>query len=285
LIIAHNNLQNLSVLLQLLDDERNGIYLHVDKKCTEFVPDNFKLLCQNAKLTIIEPRRSVCWGGASMIEVTMALFREAHLDVFDYYHLLSGADLPIKPMDVIDRFFTDHQGKEFIGFSPFRRTDEGRLRYYHFFVDTSWFRKSRFVRIMNKALVSVQKMLALSRNYTYKGHIRRGPQWISITNAFVGDLLNFYANHSSWFRFSFCCDEIIIQTYAYNSSYRERLFSLEDEFYGCMRLIDWSRGGPYTFVYSDIQELINSDMLFARKFSDEIDFSIIRTISNILTQR
>lgn len=43
-----------------------------------------------------------------------------------------------------------------------------------------------------------------------------------------------------------------------------------------MRLIDWNRGEPYTFRISDISELINSDILFARKFDEKIDFEIVK---------
>ena len=32
LIIAHNNWKQLSLLLSVLDDERNDIYIHIDKK-------------------------------------------------------------------------------------------------------------------------------------------------------------------------------------------------------------------------------------------------------------
>ena len=35
LIIAHNEYPVLEVLLSMLDDERNDIYLHIDKRATE----------------------------------------------------------------------------------------------------------------------------------------------------------------------------------------------------------------------------------------------------------
>ena len=43
-----------------------------------------------------------------------------------------------------------------------------------------------------------------------------------------------------------------------------------------MRLIDWNRGEPYTFRISDISELINSDILFARKIDEKIYFEIVK---------
>lgn len=35
LVAAHHQMQLLQILLHLIDDERNEIYLHVDKKCKE----------------------------------------------------------------------------------------------------------------------------------------------------------------------------------------------------------------------------------------------------------
>ena len=45
-----------------------------------------------------------------------------------------------------------------------------------------------------------------------------------------------------------------------------------------MRYIDWKRGNPYTFEKNDYQLLIDSNMLFARKFSEKIDREIIDMI-------
>ena len=37
---------------------------------------------------------------------------------------------------------------------------------------------------------------------------------------------------------------------------------------GCLRLIDWKRGNPYTFQMQDIEEIMDSDRLFCRKVTD-----------------
>lgn len=59
LIIAHNNWSVLERLLVLLDDNRNDIYLHIDKK----VPFP-SLVCtlQKAKIIILN-KVNVKWGG------------------------------------------------------------------------------------------------------------------------------------------------------------------------------------------------------------------------------
>ncbi|WP_432418316.1 hypothetical protein [Bifidobacterium catenulatum] len=46
----------------------------------------------------------------------------------DYYHLISGFDLPLHDMDYINDFFIKHKGKEFIHFSELDETMTPRTR-------------------------------------------------------------------------------------------------------------------------------------------------------------
>lgn len=56
LIIAHNEYPVLEVLLSMLDDERNDIYLHIDKRATELFQQIKK--CQNAESRLLFNRKS-----------------------------------------------------------------------------------------------------------------------------------------------------------------------------------------------------------------------------------
>lgn len=50
LIIAHNEYPVLEVLLSMLDDERNDIYLHIDKRATELFQQIKKSKCRKPAL-------------------------------------------------------------------------------------------------------------------------------------------------------------------------------------------------------------------------------------------
>ena len=57
-----------------------------------------------------------------------------------------------------------------------------------------------------------------------------------------------------------------------NSPFKDSLFSFDQIEQGNQRKIDWTRGSPYTWKGTDIDEIIHSDLLFARKFSsDQLD--------------
>lgn len=129
LIIAHNNWKILERLLILLDDNRNDIYLHIDRK-SDLI--NFSNNVHNANLSVFH-EIDVRWGDVSQIQVELLLFNAAYCKgSYSYYHLISGSDLPIKDQDEIHAFFDGHYPAEFIGFS-LGMTCDNRINKIHIF--------------------------------------------------------------------------------------------------------------------------------------------------------
>lgn len=93
LIMAHTNFNQLKVLISLLDDPRNDIYLHVDKRAKSFNPND---ICTHHSTLIILDRIKVNWGGHSQITCELNLLKAAISNHYQYYHLVSGVDLPLK---------------------------------------------------------------------------------------------------------------------------------------------------------------------------------------------
>lgn len=102
-------------------------------------------------------------------------------------------------------------------------------------------------------------------------HFRYGSNWASVTQDFVTEIVKRKEGILAMYKYSFCPDEIYKQTFAFNSKFHERVFDLNDEFHGCMRDIDWTRGRPYTWhTEADYNYLSTSERLFARKFDYDI---------------
>lgn len=114
-------------------------------------------------------------------------------------------------------------------------------------------------------MLSLQKVSRYRRSYELE--FKKGPNWVSVTQAFVEYLMEKKAFVMKRFRYTLCPDEIIIQTIVWNSPFRSCVYSMEDAETGSMREIDWKRGGPYVWQDSDYDELVRSEKLFARKFS------------------
>lgn len=62
LIICHNNFKILRMLLSAIDDVRNDIYIHVDKKTQNVPLEDIRNAVCHSPLTFIE-RAFVNWGG------------------------------------------------------------------------------------------------------------------------------------------------------------------------------------------------------------------------------
>lgn len=280
LILAHNLFEQLQLLINLLDDSRNDIYIHIDKKCK--IPH---LYAKYSKLNILKKRVDVRWGSVSLIKAELLLFETAYHypENYSYYHLLSGVDLPIKNSDYLHNFFQNHLGKEFIGICD---VDENEFidRVNRIHLLRSQFRtNNRYISLLRYYLEKI-----INKIYKYPTEYieyKKGPNWVSITNNFVLYLLENKTYILKKYKYSLCADEIYKQTLAWNSHFKKSLFYSDNTIKSCKRLIDWERGTPYIFGFElekDINIIKNSDAIFARKFDLSKFPYIIRWIqSNI----
>ena len=283
LIMAHTDFKLLEVLVSMLDDPRNDIYIHVDKK----VPmNNLSISAKNSKIYILKDRIAVYWGHYSQIEAEMLLFETAfNKQIYSYYHLLSGVDLPIKKQDYIHHFFYENFGREFVGFWNNCDSEASyRVSYYHPFMKYERNSKDYLQIIVSKIRklgIRIQNKIDFKRE-NKEIYWKKGPNWVSVTNEFCGYLLSKKEWIKERFKYTQNADEVFLQSIIWNSPYRERIYNPNVVDSGCMREIDWERGtitSPYTWRISDLNRLMSSDKLFARKFSNNIDKDIILRIS------
>ena len=268
LILAHNEPALLSLLVERLDDVRNDIYIHFDRKLTELP----QIKTQHAGLFILADRVDVRWADVSMIEAEYKLFHAviSSGQIYAYHHLLSGVDLPLKNQDDIHHFFAQHQGKEFIGLhqQPMTYRADKSLHYYHPFARSFRGRGMSFFckRCLRYAVVQAQILLSLRRNKSVS--FRKGGQWVSITYELICYLLEQEQRAYAIFRGTFGSDEYFIPTLIIGTSFMERLFDATDESRGAMRCIGWREDGQLIdFSADDLPVLQQTEYLFARKFN------------------
>lgn len=278
LIVAHGSFRLLEELIQALDSSENDIFVHIDKKCGDV---NLHIKTQYSKLFLIK-RTTIEWGGVSMIKATLNLLRESVKGNYDYYHLLSGVDFPIKSNKHIAEFFEKNKGKEFVGFCDVdKQLMENRLAYYHL-IKGNKVRNSYRMYNLNEKLIRIQKKLNI-KHIRDVSCFRKGCNWFSITNQLAQDLVKNSSKLLKIYKYTNCADEIFLQTYIYQNSLMDKLYNVEDEYMGCVRKIDWQRGIPYVWQLNDYEELINApaSYLYARKFSEE-DLELVRKIANFI---
>lgn len=290
LIIAHNDFDILEKLLVLLDDDRNDIFIHIDKKVKSFDFEYFKNITKKSSIYFI-PRIKVFWGDYSQIRCELLLLKQAVKGNYSYYHLLSGVDLPLKTQDEIHDFFSN-KDFEFVHYCTPEQIKNARNRVLEFHFLMPWYKShNKYLRYLCIKINQIAKVFQYKINYkrywNKNTKIMYGSNWFSITN----DLAKYIVSKEKWikkhFKNSICADELFVQTIVYNSKFKNKLYwkKLDGNYLGIMRFIDWKRGGPYVFRKEDFEELINSQMLFARKFSTQVDLDIIEALFNYILDK
>ncbi|MCH5408713.1 beta-1,6-N-acetylglucosaminyltransferase [Lactobacillus delbrueckii] len=136
LITAHSNWKQLKLLLKQIDFPDHDIYVHIDAKAKNYPKAELEAVTQYSKVRIYLNFK-VYWGGYTLTLAELQLFKEASNNgPYDYYHMMSGADLLLVNNKEFDSFFEKNQGKEFIEFKDEQNEHDPeikrRTKLYHF---------------------------------------------------------------------------------------------------------------------------------------------------------
>lgn len=282
LIIAHNNLEILIKIVELLNCPQIDFYIHIDKKCNINYSDIKQKINSNNIYFFKEIDAN--WGDFSLVQIELLLLEEALKRKYDYYHLISGVDFPLKNVEQFLSFFEINNSVEFVHFYSqcIPKSIEKRYKYYHLFEKVNWKRKKfgKYIYIFLDKIFELPQHLFINRSHNQFKY-QYGSQWFSITDELCSYIINNKQFIQKNFSHTNCPDESFLQTIIINNEYfYNRLFdkSLNDDYHQNMRCIDWKKGNPYTFKLEDYNLLINSDKLFARKFDYNIDSNIINKL-------
>lgn len=267
MIIAHQEFPVLETLIEMLDYPDNDIVLHLDRKVKYSVmyqPKN-----SNLYLLPDDKRVDVRWGDCTQIWAELALYNEAYCHgPYDYYHLISGIDLPIKSQSYIHEFFENHKGEIFLGLMANAWRTKSKIGYYHLF--TKNLRGKSFLakceKILHWGITQTQKVLRIKRSTREFPVLVKGANWCSLPQDAVEYILSKEIYIRKRFKYTYAADEVYKAIILYNSPFRERFYNTEEEYEGCMRLVDFKRGNPYEWQMKDWDEIVASDKLIARKF-------------------
>lgn len=272
LIMAHNQFELLEKLVRCLDSDRADIFIHLDKKASY---DQNRLMNHIKESSLFFTERiQVTWGGYSQIAVELLLLEKAtSVGKYDYYHLITGVDFPLKSQKEILSFFDQHSDLEFISCTECSEKDLKRVKKFYFFQDLLGEKVTG--RIARKITVFVQKLMHIQRSNSVKSW-GIGSAYFDITDDFARYIVNNKSVIRGKFKFTRCADEMFLQTMFLNSPFAKTkcLYKSEDEkhkyiqkkYLDVVRAIDWTRGNPFVYGIEDLDMLLNSKCLFARKF-------------------
>jgi len=279
LIIAHNEFEVLQKLLLALDDERNDIYVHIDKK-VKLIPN---LYTNKSNLIVLDNRVDVRWGHISQIEAEYLLFEEAFKSEQNYsrFHLISGTHLPLKSQDKIHSFFDKHAEKEILSFLYTNSYEVNmKLGRYHFFVKYYQYgseMQRQISQLFWRILIRLQYLFHIQKKNIPNATIKAN-NWVSLTRKAVEYILSRKHLILKEFRRSFCGDEYFVPYLLMNSDKDFKLMNSNVLLYNDFQ----TDSNPRILTSNDYDFLVHSDYLFARKFSHK-DMVIVDKIVGYLT--
>lgn len=280
-IQCHSNSEHINRLIEFFKDEEIDIYLHIDKKSNIVNSINY---LNNKNVNIVDDPIDVKWGDFSQIKATLKLFKKIKSkDIYyDYIHLISGSDYPIKSLNQFKYFFTNNK-QQYIncGQLPNKYLTKGGLDRYKVFypswmIDRPANKIKRFIRICYRELILNTRLLM--RNTKHLGKVCYGSQWFSITGECMDFILHFVEENKrfcDFFKNSIYPDEMFFQTIIMNSDFNNRVENNN------LRYIDWTekKASPKELDIEDISKAIISDSYFARKINN---MEVIDYIENII---
>lgn len=291
LIMAHNQPSLLMELISLLDHNDNDIFIHIDKKSNILTEDLYSA-ADKSNIYFVENNISVTWGSYSQIKAELLLLEMAfQTDDYIFYHLLTGSDLPIKPIDEINEFYSKNIGKLFIAYANprlFPKNYEYRLKYRQFFLDYVGKKRNIFF-YLNKSAIKLQQIFCL--NKIFEGEFCFGSAYWDIDKELVEHILNNKTIIEKEFRYSFCCDEVFVHTIVWNNQrFRNRLYKnyLNNGLEGNLRWMDFTGstdGSPKSITPKDIEQFIDSGLFFARKFDENESNEAIDLVKSLIHNR
>src|SRR5574344_1584685 len=270
LILASSNPKTLSLLLSQIDDERNDVFLHVDKKSKD-IPLDIKL--NKANLYYID-RMKVYWGDFSQTMATMNLLKVSlKKNSYNYYHLIGGTTLCTKSQDEIHSFF-DNTDKEYFHINVGTFIDiQNRCKYYYPFIGCKNFRNSKLLKGLSMLLGKSQKLLGINRlRKSTLYSLYNGMEWFSITDDFARYVISKEYLIRKTFNHTLASEEVFIQSLAMHSSFRNKVYGYngKDDFIDASKTYQFWNSGKSTIITKDkVMEAINNKhSFFARKFDD-----------------
>ncbi|MCX6268469.1 MAG: glycosyltransferase [Bacteroidetes bacterium] len=270
LVMAHKDPEQIERLVTRLNHPDFDFYIHLDKKIDI---GNFAYLQQHKRVFFTLTRIHVSWASFSFTTAIYKCMEEilTSPEKYDFIDVLSGQDYPIKPTNEIHKYFSAHQGRNFISFekegSDWWQHAIGRVSNYHF-INYKFPGRYRLQAVVNAVMPK--------RKFPLPYILYGGPRasWFTMSHdcaAYVVKFMNDHPKLRRFCNFTWGSDEFLFQTIIMNSDYAGTVLN------DVINYIDWSGGGanPKILTVKDFESLQTSDKLFARKFDIKVDSEIL----------
>ncbi len=240
---------------------------------------------QDTEDVVIIYTQPIKWGGTGLLHSMLDLLKLAYSNQDNtYFHMLTGQDILIKPLQDLYLFFDKYPDSNFIeygdDFMKFAQTSIlagiNRSQYYHLF-DYLNYRGNKIHRQIEKYFVKTQQLFRMKRKWPFPNYYQ-GSGWFSLNRAAVDEILKFMQKNHRIAEDTFAPDEVIFQSILLNSNTN---FNVVND---NLRYIIWDNqgevGSPAILTERHFEDMVASHCFFARKIHPEKSKQLIEMIHN-----
>jgi len=299
LIRAHRGPRQVARLVGALRHDGVSFHIHIDRKVDEAPFRQAIEAAGHADDVAFAARRfTLNWGGFSLVEATLSCMREIlESGTPDRICSMSGQDYPLISNSAIADFLARHPDTEFISYGamPPAFWPAGymsRIERYHFYdwsplvwpanTNGTLSRRSPYrLRLVRKLANAVLPKRRFPEGFTPHG----GSAWWCLTGPTARRLLEMSDAHpelARFFRYSEHAEEMYFQTILLSSGMDPRRIRGEytkPELGDYLWFVEWrGKASPRILRADDLDILLGSDRMFARKFDMDTDSRILDLI-------
>lgn len=292
--MAHHEPKVLAQLTSSLKAEWAHCFVHIDRRSDI---KTFDAEDQSSNVTFLPDNQRTCvyWGGYSMVAATLNLLRYAMESPHqpERFVLLSGVDCPIKSMDDIAQVLW--QDREYIQIDrkldPAGNNEFDRRLNRRFLGDNRWLNPRTCRHLVDVFTRKVERRLV--RRYPNGLQMFYGPQWWALTRDAIQEVFRYLEENPAvdrWFGGVKVPDESMFHSILKSSSRSDKIAfdatRLGEPPFGSNRhslhYVDWTKGNPYlprTLNLEDLEQLTQSNALFARKLDTAQSSELLQTLA------
>jgi hypothetical protein len=281
IILAHKNPSQLQRLIRALDDGLSHFFVHIDRR-TGIGP--FHDLLQPQTNISFLPQIKTGWGSFGLVEAVLSGLKAVLQPgkKLDHIILLSGQDYPIKSNEQISTFLGQNKDKAFLEYFPLPcpakwSPNGGLYRVNKYFLGLTTHR-----RYAAKGINFMATLFPFLQRKMYAGmHAFAGSMWWIISDYAARYIMDFIAENPRYLhfhRFTFAPDELFFHMILLNAKDEQISTAIVNDDKRYIRWKDISASHPEIIKKEDLDELIYSDALFARKFDTVTDEEILDLI-------
>ena len=261
IILAHKQPAQLHRLLTRLQHPNIDCFVHIDAKCKI---EEYAEALSLPQVYTVTSRVNVTWAGLGIVQATLNGMEATRRSgkSYTYITMLSGQDYVIKTTEQIYHTLTQPNNKQYIGLITEEELKPmmSKVNNYHL-VEYNFPGKYKFANLLTKILPARKPPCGLK--------IYSGSAWWTLTQDCVNYLLDYIRENPAlvrYFKLTWGSDEFIFQTILMGSPYKEALTGYD------LHYIDWGsdrtlgQNHPKTLGLEDVDAMLKSDRLVARKF-------------------